>query len=158
MTTYPTLTPISEHGICYVCGTQNPHGIGLTWYAKEDGTIFSEFTLTIKQQGPLGHIHGGASAAVLDEVIGVAIWRAGYNVAVVNLDIRFRRAIPVDTTVTVQARMERKEGRKIFGTGEIYLPDGSIAVSAKGVYVEAPHLFEESRYRDSENSVKVKKL
>ena len=148
MTTQETLTPISSHGSCYVCGRENPHGIGLTWYAKEDGSIFTEVKLTIKQQGPLGHIHGGASAAVLDEIIGVAIWRKGYNVAVVNLDIRFKRAIPVNTTVTAQARMEKKEGRKIFGTGEIYLPDGSIAVSAKGVYVEAPHLFEESRYRD----------
>ena len=148
MKTQETLTPISPHGHCYVCGTKNPHGIGLTWYAKEDRSIFSEFTLTIKQQGPLGHIHGGASAAVLDEVIGVAIWRAGYNVAVVNLDTSFRQAIPVDTTVTVEARMIRKEGRKIYGTGEIYLRDGTVAVSAKGIYIEAPHLFEESRYRD----------
>ena len=148
MTTPPTLTPISSHGSCYVCGTENPHGIGLTWYAKEDGSIFSEFTLTIKQQGPLGHIHGGASAAVLDEVIGVAIWRAGYNVAVVNLNVSFRQAIPVDTTVTVEARMTEKNGRKIYGTGEIKLPNGSVAVSAKGIYIEAPHLFEENRYRD----------
>lgn len=142
------MKPISEHGPCYICGTENPHSVGLTWYAKEDGSIFSEFTLTIKQQGPLGHIHGGASAAVLDEVIGVAIWRAGYNVAVVNMDINFRQAIPVNSTVTVEARMTKKEGRKVFGTGEIYLPDGSVAVSCTGIYVEAPHLFEESRYRD----------
>ena len=148
MATQQTLTPISSHGSCYVCGTENPHGIGLTWYAKEDGSIFSEFTLTIKQQGPLGHIHGGASAAVLDEVIGVAVWRAGYNVAVVNMDVNFQQAIPVDTTVTTEARVIRKEGRKIFGTGEIYLPDGTVAVSCTGIYVEAPHLFEESRYRD----------
>lgn len=142
------MKPISEHGPCYICGTENPHSVGLTWYAKEDGSIFSEFTLTIKQQGPLGHIHGGASAAVLDEVIGVAIWRAGYNVAVVNMELNFRQAIPVDSTVTVEARMTGKEGRKVFGTGEIYLPDGSVAVSCTGIYVEAPHLFEESRYRD----------
>jgi len=148
MTTQSTLKPISEHGLCYICGTQNPHGVGLTWYAREDGSIFSEFMLTINQQGPPGYVHGGASAAVLDEVIGVAIWRAGYNVAVVNMDINFRQAIPVDSTVTVEARMTGKEGRKFFGTGEIYLPDGSVAVSCTGIYVEAPHLFEESRYRD----------
>ncbi|MBC8334347.1 MAG: PaaI family thioesterase [Anaerolineales bacterium] len=148
MTTQSTLKPISEHGPCYICGTQNPHGVGLTWYAREDGSIFSEFMLTVKQQGPPGHVHGGASAAVLDEVIGVAIWRAGYNVAVVNMDINYRQAIPIDSTVTVEARMTGKEGRKFFGTGEIYLPDGSVAVSCTGIYVEAPHLFEESRYRE----------
>lgn len=148
MTTSPSLTPISPHGSCYVCGNINPHGIGLTWYAREDGSIFTEVTLTIKQQGPDGYIHGGASAAILDEIIGVAVWRAGYNVAVVNLDISFRQAIPVDATVTVEARMTEKDGRKIFGTGEIKLPNGSVAVSGKGIYVEAPHLFNESRYRD----------
>jgi len=142
------MKPIPEHGPCYVCGTANPHGIGLTWYAREDGSIFSEFTLTEKQQGPKGHVHGGASAAVLDEVIGVAIWRAGYNVAIVNLDVNFRKAIPVNAMVTVEARMDEKDGRKIFGSGEIYLPDGTLAVSGKGVYIEAPHLFEENRYRD----------
>ena len=89
-----------------------------------------------------------SAAAILDEIIGVAIWRAGYNVAVVNLDIQFRQAIPVDSTVTVEARMTEENGRKIYGTGEILLPDGSVAVSGKGIYVEAPHLFEESRYRN----------
>lgn len=142
------LTPISPHGHCYVCGDANPHGIGLTWYAREDGSIFTEVKLTIRQQGPKGHIHGGASAAILDEIIGVAIWRAGYNVAVVNMDINFKQAIPVDTVITAEARMTEKHDRKIYGTGEIKLPDGTVAVSCTGLYIEAPHLFEESRYRD----------
>lgn len=146
--TTSSLTPISPHGQCYICGDANPHGIGLTWYAREDGSIFTEATLTIKQQGPDGYIHGGASAAILDEIIGVAIWRAGYNVAIVNLNVNFRQAIPVDTTIIAEARMTEKDGRKIFGTGEIKLPDGSVAVSGKGIYVEAPHLFKESRYRN----------
>ena len=148
MTTSTSLTPISPHGPCYVCGDESPHGINLTWYAREDGSIFTEVKLTVKQQGPKGHIHGGASAAILDEIIGVAIWRAGFNVAVVNMDINFRKAIPVDTMITAEARMTKKEGRKIFGIGEIRLPDETIAVSCTGIYVEAPHLFEESRYRD----------
>lgn len=148
MTTSLPLTPISPHGHCYVCGDANPHGIGLTWYARSDGSIFTKVTLTLKQQGPDGYIHGGASAAILDEIIGVAIWRKGYNVAVVNLDVSFRKAIPVNSIVTVEARMTDNKGRKICGTGEIRLPDGSVAVSGKGIYVEAPHLFEENRYRD----------
>lgn len=143
-----SLTPISPHGHCYVCGNENPHSIGLTWYAREDGSIFTKVKLTLKQQGPDGYIHGGASAAILDEIIGVAVWRAGYNVAIVNLNVDYKQAIPVDTTITVEARMTEKNGRKIFGTGEIYLPNDTIAVSGRGIYVEAPHLFNESRYRD----------
>ncbi len=141
------LTPIPEHGDCLVCGSSNPHGMGLTWLAAPDGTIYAYFTLDKKAQGPENHVHGGASAAILDEGIGVAIWRAGYNVAVVQLNITYRQALPLHTPLTLQARLERKEGRKLYGSGEILLPDGQAAVLAQGIYVEAPQLFTKNRYR-----------
>lgn len=142
------LTAIPEHGVCMVCGTSNPHGMGVTWLDAGDGRILAEFTLDEKFQGPRAHVHGGASAAILDEGIGVAIWRAGYNVAVVHLSITYRKALPLGVPLRLEARMTRKEGRKIYGQGAIYLPEGETAVQAEGIYVEAPHLFEENRYRE----------
>ncbi|NOY99162.1 MAG: PaaI family thioesterase [Chloroflexi bacterium] len=139
---------IPEHGPCYVCGTTNPCGIGLTWYARDDGSIHTEFTLSERQQGPPGHAHGGASAAILDEGMGVAVWRAGFNVAVVDLEIRYRRPLPLNTKLTMEAHFTERDERRIYAAGEILLPDGTVAVRGRGVYVEAPHLFEDGRYRD----------
>jgi hypothetical protein len=34
------------HGWCFVCGHDNPHSIGLTWYVDDDGVMTSEFMLT----------------------------------------------------------------------------------------------------------------
>src|SRR5512145_688706 len=78
---------LPEHGSCFVCGTQNPHSIGLTWYQDEDGSIVAEMIFCEAHQGPPGHVHGGASAAVLDEAMGAVVWRAGYSVVSVNLEI-----------------------------------------------------------------------
>lgn len=139
---------LPEHGPCFVCGTSNPHGIGVLWYADEDGTILSEFTLSIAQQGPPGHAHGGSSAAILDEAMGAAVWRAGHNVAVVNLEIDYRQPVPLGKPLTLQARLSEKNERKIIATGEILLEDGTVAVSGRGIYVPAPHLFEAVRFRD----------
>ncbi len=139
---------IEDHGICYVCGTSNPDGIGLIWYSDYMNTIYSEFTLDSSQQGPPGYAHGGASAAILDEAMGVAIWRSGFNVAVVNLEINYRRPLPLGQPLKLEARFTEREKRRIFATGEILLPDGTIAVSGNGIYIEAPHLFEPGRYRD----------
>jgi uncharacterized protein (TIGR00369 family) len=139
---------LPEHGPCFVCGSSNPHGIGLTWYTDEEGTILSEFTLTEAQQGPPGHAHGGASAAVLDEAMGAAVWRAGHNVAVVNLEINYHRPVPLGQHLSLKARLSEQKERKILATGEISLPDGTVAVSGHGIYVEAPHLFEQVRFRD----------
>lgn len=139
---------IEDHGICYVCGSSNPHGIGLSWYSDDANTIHSDFKLDQAQQGPPGHAHGGASAAILDEAMGAAVWRSGFNVAVVNLEINYKRPLPLGQPLKLEARFTERKERKIYATGEIRLPDGTIAVSGTGIYVEAPHLFEPARYRD----------
>ncbi len=139
---------LPSHGACFVCGSDNPHSIGLTWYGGDNGTILSEFTLTEAQQGPPGHAHGGAAAAILDEAMGAAVWRAGHNVAVVNLEINYRRPLPLGQPLKLEARLSGQEGRKVFATGEIFLQDGTIAVSGRGIYVAAPQLFELVRFRN----------
>ncbi len=141
---------IAEHGMCFVCGSANPHGLGLTWYADEQNIIYSDFTLTEAQQGPPGFVHGGVSAAILDEAMGAAVWRSGHNVAVINLEINYHLPLPLGQMLRLEACMKEQAKRKISATGEIRLPDGRVAVSGKGLYVVAPQLFEANRYRDDE--------
>ena len=49
---------LPEHGMCFVCGSDNPASIGVTWYAHDDGTITGEVTLSDSQQGPPQMAHG----------------------------------------------------------------------------------------------------
>ncbi len=137
---------IPEHGPCFVCGSANPHSMGITWYLNDDGAISTEYTFTLAQQGPPGHAHGGASAAVLDEAMGAAVWRAGHSVAAVNLEVNYKKPLPLGQTITIVARVSEVHARKIFATGEIRLPDGNIAVSGRGIYVPAPHLFGDASF------------
>lgn len=141
---------IEEHGICFVCGSSNPNGIGLNWFSDNLNTIYSEFRLDKSQQGPPGFAHGGVSAAILDEAMGAAVWRSGFNVAVVNLEITYKQPLPLGPMLKLEARFTEIKERKIYATGEILLPDGSIAVFGTGIYIEAPQLFESQRYRDNE--------
>ena len=134
---------IQEHGYCFVCGTQNPHSMGITWYQNEIGEIHANMVFTLSQQGPPSHVHGGASAAVLDEAMGAAVWRAGYSVVAVNLEINYKKPIPLGENILINARIAEVKPRKILTTSEIHLADGSIAVTGRGIYVEAPHLFKD---------------
>ncbi len=135
------MKPLPEHGYCFVCGTENPKSIGLRWYANDDGAIHSEVSLTITEQGPPGYAHGGASAAILDEAMGSAAWYAGYQVLAVNLNINYRRPVPLNVPVQVTAMVVKQEGRKVTTRGELRLPDGEIAVESSGLFVEANHIF-----------------
>jgi len=138
---------LPEHGSCFVCGTENPHGMGVTWYLREDGTIVTEVVFTEAQQGPPGHVHGGATAAVLDEAMGAAVWRAGYSVAAVNLNIDYRRPVPLHQPVFITGQLSDQEGRAIRARSELRLADGTVAAVGRGIYVEAPHLFEKAFYQ-----------
>lgn len=141
------LTRLPEHGSCFICGAENPKGLGAVWYQREDGTIVATVTFTVAQQGPPGYTHGGASAAVLDEAMGAAVWRAGYNVVLVHLSVDYRRPLPLNEPIAVVGALADREGRAIHARGELRLPDGSVAVVGRGIYVEAPHLFETPFYR-----------
>ena len=138
------LKQLPEHGSCFICGTENPHNVGLHWYVDEKGVVSSEFTLTTAQQGPPGHAHGGLSAAVLDEVMGAAVWQAGYTVAAAKIEVNYRKPVPLETLITTKGYITRRRGRKIYARGEIYLEDGTLLVEGKGLFVIAPQLFEGS--------------
>ncbi len=135
-------TQLPYHGWCFVCGTENPHSIGITMFVDDDGVLTSEFTLNEAHQGPPGHSHGGASAAILDEAMGLVVWAAGHKVAAVNIEINYHKPLPLHQPLTLEARITQIDERKIFSTGKIKLADSTVAVSGRGIYVAAPHLFE----------------
>ena len=84
---------------------------------------------------------GGASAAILDEAMGLVVWAAGHKVAAVNLEINYHKPLPLNQPLTLEARITQMDERKIFSTGEIILADSTVAVSGRGIYVVAPKLF-----------------
>jgi uncharacterized protein (TIGR00369 family) len=131
------------HGWCFVCGHDNPHGIGLTLWVDDNGVMTAEFILNDAQQGPPGYAHGGASAAILDEAMGLVAWAAGLKVAAVNLEINYHKPLPLHQPMTLEARVTEQDEHKVFSTGEIRLPDGTVAVSGRGIYVIAPQLFDQ---------------
>ncbi len=133
---------LPEHGWCFVCGTENPHSIGITMWVDDDGVLTSEFTLTEAHQGPPGHTHGGCSAAILDEAMGLCVWAAGHKVLAANLEVNYRKPLPLHQPLTLEARITQMDERKIFSAGEIKLTDSTVTVSGSGLCTSAPHLFE----------------
>lgn len=133
------------HGWCFVCGHENPNSIGLTWHVDEKGHLSSEFTFSESQQGPPGHAHGGASAAVLDEAMGLVVWAAGHKVAAVHIEINYHKPVPLHRSVCIEAHITQMDERKIFSEGKIIFADSIVAVSGSGIYVVAPQLFGQVR-------------
>ena len=80
-------------------------------------------------EGPPGHAHGGAIAAVLDEVLGLSAWAAGHAVVVANLNVSFRNLISLKSVVTVESEVVSVHGRKVLVKGRV--------CSGSAIYAEA---------------------
>ena len=111
----------------------------MRFYEQDDGSVLARFTPGEHHQGYPGRMHGGVITSVMDECIGRAIM-IKYGEAIwgvtAELNVRFRKPVPLEVELTVVGRITKESSRLFEGTGELYLPDGAIAVEAAGKYVK----------------------
>lgn len=114
-----------------------PQGYGMRFYVQDDGSVQGQISIDSGKQGPPGHAHGGSLIALLDEAMGACAWALGHRVVAVHLEFDLKHGVPLDTNVTVRGRVDQRDGRKVFASGDVILPDGRIAVVAEGIFLEA---------------------
>ena len=125
--------PSSRH--CFLCGIDNPIGLKLTFYEDDDNRVSARFVPGQEHQGYPGQLHGGIASALLDETIGRTLVRDDIWAMTVELNLRFRRPVPLGEPLTVTGEMVRLRSRTMEGRGAIRLADGSLAVTAEAKYI-----------------------
>ena len=125
---------------CLVCGLKNDLGLKASFYELDNDELAAIFTPIEEQQSYPGRLHGGISAAILDETIGRAILirdRDAWGVTV-ELKLEYKKPVPLNEELKVVGRITKDTKRLFEGTGEIILPNGDIAVTAFGKYIKMP--------------------
>lgn len=127
--------------MCFVCGLKNPKGLHASFYELDNGELLATFKPGDGYQAYPGSMHGCISAGILDETIGRAIRiKLGDDIwgVTAKFTVRYRKPIPLTGQIRVIGRITKDSGRIFEGTGEIILPDGSIAAEGYGKYVKLP--------------------
>ena len=123
---------------CMVCGVENEFGLKARFYETADNEVVALFTPRKIHQSYPKITHGGITAAILDETIGRAIMchfdENTFGVTV-ELNVKYKRPVPYNVELKVVGRITKDNGRIFEGTGELYLPDGTLAASAEGKYM-----------------------
>lgn len=103
----------------FVSGEPDGNRFRVRYYRDEEQQLKARIWFGPETEGPPGNAHGGSMAAVLDEVLGLAAWAAGYSIVVGNLNVSFRNLLPLQQVVTVESRIISAEGRKVKVNGRI---------------------------------------
>lgn len=118
---------------CYVSGEQNPVGFALD-ARLVDGAVVADLVFARAFGVASGHAHGGAVAAVLDDVLGYAVPLLGEPAFTGELTVRYLAPVPTKEPVRVTARVTGRHGRKIFAEADLVRGDEPLA-SARATFI-----------------------
>lgn len=119
---------------CMVCGPDAPTGYHLRPERQGDEVV-AEFTFGPEQMGGPNLAHGGAVAAVCDDVLGHVIRLVGVAAVTRRLEVDYRRPVVLGERHRLRARLDGTEGRKLWISGEATGADGAVRFSARGLFI-----------------------
>ena len=123
---------------CFACGRSNPIGLHLELAFARDRAE-AGFTPQRTHQGYDGIVHGGIVTALLDEVMGWAIFNQGIWAVTARFSLTFRRPLRVGERVVATGVLTRDRGRALDLHGEVRrASDAELLASADGTYVRMP--------------------
>lgn len=99
----------------------------VVFFHEEQQRTMTIMQFGTKMEGPPGFVHGGAIATAGDVCAGVTLYTGlKINCVTANLNVNYKRPIPLGSTIVIETQIERIEGRKCFTLSNFKSPDGSI--------------------------------
>ena len=116
-----------------VGGGSNPTSVELdVRYEGED--IVADVVLHRAFEGAPGRAHGGIVAAAFDDVTGFVIAQLQEPAFTGELTVRYLAPVPVDEPLELRTRLDGRERRKLFISGEARA-DGEVIATCRAIYI-----------------------
>lgn len=118
----------------FVGGPLSAFGMGARYW-REGDEAHGRVTLGPAYEGPPGRVHGGALAAIFDEIMGALLPAIGVMAFTGRLSVRYKRATPLGVPIELRSWLASREGRRLHLEAEA-AADGVVFATAESVFVE----------------------
>ncbi|MGV0717876.1 PaaI family thioesterase [Mycolicibacterium sp. XJ662] len=112
-------------------------GIPGEYHKTDDGRVGGVVRFRRFHLGRNGAVHGGCIAQMFDSVLGYTAFRLteGPRQRTAYLHVNYRQIVPIEKQLTVDAGVERVDGRKIFIEGRV-LDGDTVLADAEALFVK----------------------
>lgn len=112
-------------------------GVPGEYHKTDDGRIGGFVRFRRFHLGRNGAVHGGCIAQMFDSVLGYTAFRLteGHKQRTAYLHVNYRQIVPIEKELTVDAGVERVDGRKIFIEGRV-LDGDTVLADAEALFVK----------------------
>ncbi|MEO0005241.1 MAG: PaaI family thioesterase [candidate division WOR-3 bacterium] len=122
---------VEDKNVCFVCGRENQEGMKLPIEVDEKGARF-RYVIPEKYQGWVGITHGGIVATMLDELMAWSTKPKGYSTVTAEIQVRFRKPVPVGKEIAGEGWITKEEGRLVFAHSRLIDEKGIVLAEATG--------------------------
>ena len=129
------LMPREHMPTCFGCGSENPDRLGIEPRIEGD-KIVAELVFEKRFEGGPGLVHGGATAAFFDDLIGFVAMAHQKPAVTGNLHVDYLKPIPIGVTVRGEAWLTGVQDRKLYAEAAGYLPDGTRCVEVRSLFIQ----------------------
>jgi acyl-coenzyme A thioesterase PaaI-like protein len=103
---------------------------------RRDGdTAVSDYIFGDQHVGAPGVAHGGAVAAVCDDLFGFLLYLVGAPAVTRSLTVEYLTAVRLGVPYRIVARVERREDRKLNVSLTGHDPEGSLSFTASALFL-----------------------
>jgi uncharacterized protein (TIGR00369 family) len=121
---------------CFGCGGANEFGMKLAFELDQEARRSSgKFVLGPRYAGGAGFAHGGIIAVLLDEAMGKISKLTEERAVTAELNIEYRKPVPVDAEIVVSGWQEDAQGRNRLRVAEIHDSRGNLLARGRGRFV-----------------------
>jgi acyl-coenzyme A thioesterase PaaI-like protein len=141
-----------HHPGCFGCGPDSPWGLHVEARIV-DGEILARHTFVPEHTGAPGIAHGGMVAALVDDVSGFVLFVVREPAVTRQLEVEYLKPVLIDVPYDLVARVDRREGRKVFVSCEGRNPDGVLTFRGKALFltVDISHFDQAARDRQRQS-------
>jgi len=132
------LTPMAHaaQNRCFGCGEANPMGMHLEFLLAEDGSVVCLAAVPDTFEGPVGYVHGGIIATLLDEAMSKAVRARGVRAMTRHMEVDYQRPVPSGAPIRLEGHVTHHEGRKHWVQARILNDEGTELAKGKGLFIE----------------------
>ena len=122
---------------CIICGLDNPYSAKARFYSMEDETCVALVTFDPNHQSYPSRTHGGMVTALLDEVIGRALWVYDETLwgVTMKINVEFHAAAPYGEELIAVGKMTKRSHLFFDGVAELYDKGGKLLDRAYATYM-----------------------
>jgi acyl-coenzyme A thioesterase PaaI-like protein len=119
----------------FVSGPESPlFKVSHTLSNEDPELLYTEVSFLRRAEGPPGHVHGGATAGLLDEVMGVLVWHHQFRSVTQSIQIHYRRAIPLEMHGLILTRIMAVHEKTIEVHATLYDDQKTPFVTSQGIF------------------------